>query len=152
MRRLTLTRKLQSDHGTFGRLHSSQSGPGLSLYTAELPWRGNRRGVSRIPAGLYRCAPYSSPKFPNVFEILDVPGREAILIHAGNWAGDVSKGYRSDVEGCVLVGMEAGQLNGQPAVLKSRDAMTLLRKWAGPGESGSDKAEFELEIIEEWQG
>ncbi|MDR2893007.1 MAG: DUF5675 family protein [Deltaproteobacteria bacterium] len=152
MRRLTLTRKLQSDQGTFGRL----SGEGLSLHTAELPWRDNKRGISRIMPGIYRCVRHVSAKYPEpkdyVFRLLDVPGREAVLIHNGNFAGDKAKGYRSDVEGCILVGLEAGTIKtscpcvkGQDAVLRSKDALNKLREWAG-------QDDFELEITEEWQG
>lgn len=139
MKKLVLTRKNESDQGTFGRL----AGKTLSLYTAELPWRDNKRKLSRIPTGVYQCAPYSSAKYPDVYQVLDVPDREAILIHAGNWSGDKLKGLRSDVEGCILVGMSTGMLQGQYAVLQSKDAVKYLRKWA-------EKDQFELEIIEEW--
>lgn len=127
MHELVLTRKLESNQGTFGSL----SGAGLFLYTAELPWRGNRSGLSRIPAGAYRGRHYSSGKFPDCYEILDVPGREKILIHAGNWAGDIKAGLRSDVQGCILVGLETGELRGQKALLSSGAAMQKLRSWLG---------------------
>lgn len=137
MRELILTRKLESNQGTFGSL----SGPGLFLYTAELPWRANRSGLSRIPAGSYRGRAYSSAKFKNCYEILDVPGREKILIHAGNWAGDIKAGLRSDVQGCILVGLEVGELRGQQALLSSGAAMQKLRDWLG-------RESFSLEIRE----
>lgn len=137
MRELVLTRKLESNQGTFGSL----SGPGLFLYTAELPWRANRSGLSRIPAGSYRGRAYSSAKFKNCYEIVDVPGREKILIHAGNWAGDIKAGLRSDVQGCILVGLEVGELRGQQALLSSGAAMQKLRDWLG-------RESFSLEIRE----
>ncbi|MDR2892269.1 MAG: DUF5675 family protein [Deltaproteobacteria bacterium] len=149
MQRLILTRKLQSDQGTFGRLASQggparPAGPGLSLHTGELPWRGNKQGISRIPVGIYRCVPYSSAKFPAVYHLLNVPGRETVLIHAGNFSGDKTKGFYSDVEGCILVGLSAGLLSGQLAVLHSREAMGKLRQSLG-------QSDFELEIVEAWQ-
>ena len=45
----------------------------------------------------------------NLYGIRDVPRRSSILIHAGNLSGDVSKGYGSDVEGCVLAGLGVGE-------------------------------------------
>jgi hypothetical protein len=137
----TLTRKFESPHGTFGRLE----GPGLSLYTAELPWRDNKRKLSRILPGTYRVRPYSGSRFKNVYRLEDVPGREAILIHSGNYAGDVTQGFLSHVEGCILVGTGAGILRGQQAVTGSREAMNLLRAYIG-------KDGFILEIIDEFQG
>lgn len=124
---LTLTRIETSDQGTFGKLE----GMDFMLYTAELPWRGNARKISCIPCGMYHVEPYSSPKFRNVYHLLDVPHRDGILIHTGNYAGDTSKGYRSDVEGCILLGLKLGYLNNQRAVLSSRDAMTRFRAFVG---------------------
>ena len=103
----------------------------LLLQTAELPWRDNAPSFSCIPAGRYLCRPYSSLRFPDVYEVTNVPGRAAILIHTGNHAGDREKGLRSDVEGCILVGMRRGILDGQEAVLNSRAAMQTLRAAVG---------------------
>jgi hypothetical protein len=71
------------------------------------------------------------------FRLLNVKGRTDILIHTGNFAGDTSKGYASDVEGCILIGLEKGELqNGrgkmQAAVLKSRPAMDELKTLLKP--------------------
>lgn len=127
MLHLTLTRTSTSDAGTFGTLR----GEGLNLYTAELPWRDNMPRISCIPAGRYLCRPYSSTRFHDVYELVDVPGRTAILIHSGNHAGDTAKGLRSDVQGCILVGLSRGILDGQEAVLNSRAAMQALRAAVG---------------------
>lgn len=126
-KQLILERKLTSDQGTFGRL----SGAGLSLYTAELPWRDNLQNISCIPAGSYQCEPYSSKKYPEAFLVKNVPGRNDILIHHGNWAGNVIRGLRSDSNGCILVGTGAGELQGQQTVTGSKDAMAKLNIWAG---------------------
>lgn len=136
--RFTLVRKETSDEGTFGVF----SGEGLTLHTAELPVRGNSPRISCIPSGRYICRPYSSAKFPNVYEVMGVPGRSAILIHSGNHAGDYMKGYRSDVLGCILVGLGVSELAGQLAVTSSRSAMDKLRAVAG-------LKTFELEIIDD---
>lgn len=138
MKTATLTRRETSPQGTFGVLHCGL----LVLQTAELPWRDNAPQISCIPAGRYQCRPYSSSRFSDVYEAVNVPGRTAILIHTGNHAGDVKKGLRSDVEGCILVGMSRGVLGGQEAVLNSRAAMQSLRDALG-------KESFELVIADD---
>jgi uncharacterized protein DUF5675 len=51
-----------------------------------------------IPAGRYRVTRYESPRFGRTVLLLhDVPGREAIEIHVGN--------FPRDTEGCLLVGL-----------------------------------------------
>lgn len=80
--------------------------------TLELPWRDNKRGISCIPAGEYICRRVDSPRFGDTFEVCDVPGRSAILFHAGNSA-------LKDTRGCILVGKE---LRGD-CLLCSRIAM-----------------------------
>lgn len=135
--RFTLVRKETSDQGTFGVF----SGEGIQFHSAELPWRNNESRVSCIPSGRYICRPYSSPKFPNVYEVTGVPGRSAILIHSGNHAGDTAKGLRSDVLGCILIGLGRGEVSGQKAVTSSRAAMDKLRATVG-------KESFELVITD----
>jgi hypothetical protein len=138
---ISLIRKIESDMGTFGRLLA----PELSLCTAELPWRDNKSRISRIPPGVYKCAPYSSAKFPNVYKVCDVPEREDILFHTGNFSGDVAKGYKSDVLGCILVGTRMGNADGQDCIAFgcSAPGMNILRACLG-------KNNFVLEITEEF--
>lgn len=133
-----LVRRSTSDAGTFGVF----TGEGLELHTAELPWRDNAVRMSCIPAGRYVCRPYSSRKFPDVYEVKDVPGRTAILIHAGNFAGDTARGLRSDVQGCILLGLGRGEIEGQPAVTSSRAALDKLRTVVG-------RQSFDLVITDE---
>jgi hypothetical protein len=95
------------------------------LYTLEDSWRDNRKGVSCIPAGTYKCIPHgwepeSPVKMKQTWEITDVPGRSAILIHAGN--------RDTDTEGCVLVGL--GVCSG--VLASSVAALDVLRKMIGP--------------------
>lgn len=133
---ITLKRGPSAAFGTFGLLIL----PDQSEYhTLELPWRGNEQRRSCIPFGSYHCAIVRSPKFGSVYEVMGVPGRNAILIHAGNHAGDVSMGLRSDVEGCILVGLNRGLISNQPAVTSSRAALgDFMERLAG--------AEFRLDI------
>ena len=69
--------------------------------TLELPWRDNQRGISCIPEGVYECKMAFSPsrKYP-VYWLQDVPGREAVQIHIGN--------FPKDIRGCILLGEERG--------------------------------------------
>lgn len=134
-----LTRFSTSDSGTKGILTFEG---GFSCKTLELPWRNNKTKVSCIPTGTYKCSLYPSSKFGLVYNIEDVPSRSAILLHTGNFAGDVKKGLKSDVEGCILVGMKFGVLSGQEAILDSRKAKLALMEF-------TDNEEFELTILDE---
>jgi hypothetical protein len=131
---VTIKRKESTDEGTFGEL-SVDMFPDVKYVTLELPERGNTIGRSSIPRGAYNCIVNTGSK--GGFRLEGVRGREDILIHTGNFAGDISKGYASDVEGCILIGKEAGQLqNGkskmQAAVLRSRLAMEELKSLLRP--------------------
>lgn len=110
-------RSIQNEHGTFGIL--SLEGKPLCV-TLELSWKQNKAKVSCIPEGFYNCIPHTGPKFSNVWRLLNVPGRDSILIHAGNTV--------DDIQGCILVGLSFGELKGGPAVLHSMDALEMLRR------------------------
>ena len=92
----------------------------LDLASLELPWKGNAVGESCIPAGRYRLVPRSTQARGDHLLIEGVPGREWILIHRGN--------YPSDVRGCILVGREHIDINGDriPDVSGSRTALGQL--------------------------
>ncbi|WP_232304731.1 DUF5675 family protein [Agarivorans gilvus] len=69
----------------------------------------------RISTGTYKLKPYSSPKYKNVYQLLNVPGRTNILIHAGN--------YHQDTLGCLMPGKTSGKSsNGEYHVGNSRTA------------------------------
>lgn len=116
-----LLREEGDDQGTFGVLILPDGGPALRVI--ELPDRGNRPQVSRIPAGRYHCVPVHSPRFGRVYGVMNVPGRSYILAHGGNLAGDVLKGFKSHSHGCLLVGTKFGSIDGQKAVLISQTAL-----------------------------
>lgn len=113
---VNIFRMQRSDMGTQGVLIIDS----FFCYTLELPWRENKRSISCIPSGEYETVIKKSPKFGLVYHIIDVPERSNVLIHSGNFAGDTSKGYRSNVEGCILVGKNFGSMMGQWAVINSR--------------------------------
>lgn len=141
MRSARLFRLHTTDAGTFGTLETDR---GLKLFTGELPWRNNARARSSIPQGKYRCKWSNSPRFGECYKLENVPGRSEILIHAGNFCGDVTKGFASDVEGCVLLGMSVGELlraDGklQLGVRESKKALRAL-------ESALRHEPFELNV------
>ena len=102
---------------------------GWTAQSLELPWRDNTTDFSCIPCGDYECRIVISPKWlgkgfhdGKVYEIRDVPGRTVVQLHPGNFAGDIRKGLKSNVEGCVLLGRKRGVTEGQMAVSESRVA------------------------------
>ena len=118
MTRARLLREASTPEGTPGVLVVD----GQAWNTLELPWLDNAPKRSCIPDGVYRCALVQSPRFGRVYSILNVPGRSAILIHAGNYAGQIPQ-HRTHVQGCVLLGEQRGTLAGQRAVLVSKPAV-----------------------------
>ena len=55
-----------------------------------------------------------------------VKDRDGILIHVGNYAGDSKLGFKSEVYGCVCVGLSRDEWAGQGVVAESHDAMEQL--------------------------
>ena len=118
---LSLFRTQTGDQGTFGVIMT----PGGVVYrTLELPWRENRPNRSCIPAGIYGTRWVHSPRFGWVYQIMDVSGRTHIKMHAANYGGDVKKGFRTHLLGCVALGLYTGTLGHQRAVLCSRTAIS----------------------------
>jgi hypothetical protein len=75
-----------------------------------------------IPAGTYPVKIDFSPRFQRSMpRLFDVPGREGILIHWGN--------YVENTEGCILVGSSKSMIQGavaEPAVWDSREMFDRL--------------------------
>lgn len=121
MRTATLQRTKSGDSGTFGVLTTDT---GKSWHSGELPWRNNSRGYSCIPDGEYLCLwQYSPSHGRQVYHLQDVPCRTDVELHPGNWCGDIEKGMKSDVKGCIILGKSFGQADGQDAVLQSKKAI-----------------------------
>jgi hypothetical protein len=116
---VTIVRVAGSDHDVAGVLNVR--GRTIAV-TLELAWRDNARAVSCIPHGRYLCKRVQSPKHGDTFEVTGVPGRSAILFHAGNVA--------TDSQGCVLLGAAMGPTrdNGMRTVLGSRIARDRFRQ------------------------
>jgi hypothetical protein len=118
MMRLTLHRDPSGEKSTLGRLFIDGE---FECFTLENPWKDNKRRISCIPEGEYEIKfrmegdwlKWSYKRFPELhgtdldgnprrgtLELQDVPGRNYILIHWGN--------YPTDTQGCVLVGTGRG--------------------------------------------
>jgi hypothetical protein len=92
----------------------------LQIACLELPNLDNRHEVSCIPEGKYEVHKVHSPKFGKCFQVVDVPERDNILFHAGN--------YASDTKGCILPGMAYEDINGDGNldVIESKYALTKM--------------------------
>jgi hypothetical protein len=138
---LTLTRTHDGGVRTLGQLTAGA----MTFATIERPWIEDTNGPggmprqSCVPRGVYALDRWDSARFPKSFILInpdlgvyrqpgDIPrgqawGRSSILIHQGNRV--------QDVIGCIAVGMEQGQLQGEPAVLRSVPALLALVKMLG---------------------
>lgn len=94
---LLLERTRESEKSTQGVLILNS---GTMFQTLEPPWRNNQRQISCIPTGIYLCKPHLSERFGATWRLLNVPERDDILFHVGN--------FPRDTHGCILVGMTAG--------------------------------------------
>jgi hypothetical protein len=111
-------------HGTFGRLTADVGDERHYFFTGELPWRDNQSNVSCIPEGIYKANFTFSPKFKrSMYEIGPVTGRTSIRLHSANLMGDTSLGFKSQLNGCISLGLKVGTLDGQKALLLSSPAM-----------------------------
>lgn len=121
MHQATLIRMLTGDEGTFGAIVFDS---GFALHALELPWEQNEPSISCIPCGMYMVEIGDSPRFGSSYHVLDVPGRTHIIFHKGNWAGRKSMmpELHSNVEGCILLGLDRGSISGQMAVKSSSKA------------------------------
>lgn len=131
MERVILNRFNQSKYQTLGELLFDGK---VLCKTLELPWMSNQRGKSCIPTAEYTVVRRVSPKYGEHFHLLDVPGRQWILIHPAN--------YVSQLLGCIAVGKSHRDINGdgRKDLTSSVDTMKMLLQTL-------PKKAFKLEII-----
>ena len=114
--------------GTFGVLQVGST----KWFTCERPWLDNQNNISCIPTGSYLCRWTLSPRLKKyTYEVLNVPGRFGIRIHAAN--------FPSQVLGCVALGENIGTMDGKQGVFVSASAVRNFNALMG----GED---FTLEI------
>lgn len=135
MKKAVLIRVKQSSEQTLGYLSVFEGEKKVfECRTLELPHRNNERNISSIPEGEYLAKKVNSPTYGNVFEVLNVPNRSHILIHAGN--------FYTDTKGCIIVGNAFRDINadGVKDVLASKSTLAVLNGIAD---------EVKLRIIDE---
>ena len=91
-------------------------------YTIELPWKQNRSRISCIPEGRYELRKRYTPRFGWHLLVVNVPGRDWILIHAAN---DALK----EIKGCIA---PVTQLTGSGKGILSRMALQKLMSIVTP--------------------
>jgi hypothetical protein len=86
--------------------------------TMEPPWKNNKKNESCIPPGAYECfrrvaMANLTAGLPDTFEIDNVPGRDGILFHVGN--------FPVQTQGCVMLGLAfSTSLPAVPMITDSR--------------------------------
>ena len=118
-----LTRESSTDQGTFGIFALGD----LVLYSLELPWKDNQPNVSCIPVGVYSATMTFSQRFKKQMYLIEtIPDRGGIRIHSANFAGDDTKGFKRQLNGCIALGEKVGIMDGQRALLLSKPAIRRL--------------------------
>jgi Family of unknown function (DUF5675) len=87
---LELIRRYDPD-GTNGEL---RCGGKIICFTIELPWLQNQRSISCIPEGRYELKKRVTQRRGQHLLVVDVKGRDGILIHPANNA-------RKELRGCI---------------------------------------------------
>lgn len=133
---VVLIRGESTDQGTFGNLWTR----GPRFFSGELPDRGNRAMLSCIVAGIYDVIWALSPRLKRcTYRLVGVPGHAGILMHPANYMGDVAKGLKCQLLGCIAAGERVGVMDGQKALILSAPAVRRFESYMG-------HAPFKLEI------
>ena len=148
LKTVRLIRQPSTDMGTPGKLYTDNRG----YYTGELPWRNNEQSKSCVPIGPYIAKWLYSPHHNRYnYHLQDVKHRTDVEIHSGNYFGntdvlraDGTEHYRSDVEGCILLGFNCEMILGQLMLTGSRAAIAEFEKEMA-------QEDFQLIISEEGQ-
>ena len=136
MKTATLQRIEISDQGTFGKITVGD----VSFFTGELPWRDDENDVSCIPAGRYDCVMSYSPHFRKLlYAVTGDVKRSGVRIHPANLCGDSTKGFKSQLLGCIALGEKRGWIGNQKCLFLSQSAIRKFQK-------ALDQQPFILEI------
>lgn len=93
---LSLNRRIFTDRSTIGDLF--YRGDAFSQAIELSSRKGDEKGLLAIPAGRYKVKLLHSPKFKRIMpRLIDVSGREGILIHPANRA--------EELDGCIAPGI-----------------------------------------------
>lgn len=105
--------------------------------TGQLPDRTNP------PAGSYLVdwEPTTTKHPAGVFMLRNVTGHTAVEMHQGDYFGDVTKGFKSDVTGCTVIASSVAWDGAQICIRNSDVSVEAFNKLMGP-------ETFNLEIID----
>ena len=141
MKTATIQRGPSTEEGTFGKLETST---GFKCVTLERPADGEH---PCIPAGTYQCSLRKSNdnyvvvngvNDYQVYGVQNVPGRDNVEIHSGNWFFQIL--------GCILLGQEVAQIETpyktmMNGVNHSRNTLTAFM-------ADMSREDFTLTIVE----
>jgi len=117
---LLIIRDTFTEKSVIGKLYCNAE---FIAHTLELAWRDNKKSVSCIPSGEYKCrvrvARESATRDYVHLLVQDVPDRSYILFHRGN--------YPSDSRGCILTGTHRAQVPDK--IFESKVAHTYLMNY-----------------------
>ncbi len=88
----------------------------ILCYSIELPWHNNLSRISCIPEGTYELTKRYSSKYKWHLMLVNVPGRQLILIHAANDA-------KKELKGCIA---PVSLLTAEGKGLESRVALKKI--------------------------
>lgn len=117
--KLELQREIFSSQSVTGRLFLDGKFI-YDWYTLERPDLNNQQGISCVLAGLYDIELKYSPHFKRIMpHLINVPGREGILIHWANWP--------KQLEGCIAVGHTRSENAIGDSVKAFNELFTLMQ-------------------------
>jgi hypothetical protein len=113
------TYKEKATYGDAQVYDSEKHEPVFDFHTLELPNLDNKRRISCIPEGTYivqKMKPTNKRPY-EYFHVMDVPGRDSILWHPGN--------YTRQILGCILPGESFTDLDKDGIVDITNTSATL---------------------------
>lgn len=112
---LLLVRQAEIGGGTPGVIYFN----GVDICSSlELPWKNNHRNISCIPSGKYPIQFTFSPHFHRkTIELMNVPGRSGIRIHAAN--------YLHELKGCIAPCTEVETDQTETTIIGKRSLVAL---------------------------
>jgi len=125
---ISRTYKTAQTEGVF-QLKDNDGVVKFACHSLELPYLNNAKKISCIPEGVYQVKKITSPSQGLCFSIQNVPQRDHILIHKGNYAGsDNPNTGHPDILGCVILCKEFSDINkdGIPDGTNSKVTMDKL--------------------------
>ena len=118
--RIEIHRQKHLDKQTLGYLYIVDENDEIlfSCDTLELPWKENKKNISCVPLGNYKCVLEYSARFKkDLWELKKVPNRSECKFHSAN--------YFYQLNGCIALGNGYDDIDNDnwTDVLNSKDTM-----------------------------